>query len=116
LQFHLDEKTYAALPSMDQGKDGERLSRDSFEHPGTICNLSLAAVKDGICLNSDDLGIWFIPYSDIETYLNTHPIEEPNPLTPGVAIQVRVPPPEDDAESQVIGDMIDPAIRAMSFR
>jgi hypothetical protein len=101
---------------MDQGKEGERLSRDSFEHPGTICNLSVAAVKDGICLNSDDLGIWFIPYRDIEEYLSTHPLQESNSTPPGVALQVKTPPPADDAESQVIGDMIDPAVRAMSFR
>jgi hypothetical protein len=66
-------------------------------------------------LNSDNLGIWFLPFSDIEAYLQTHVEEELNPGQP-VPLTVKIPPPEDDAESQVIGDMIDPAIRAMSFR
>ena len=116
LRFSLTDTTYSALPPSDQRQSGDRLSREAFEHPGTICNLTAAAVKGGICLNSDDLGIWFIPYRDIDAYVLKHPGKELDLPAPGAPVPAKIPSAKNDAESQVIGDMIDPALRAVSFR
>ena len=115
LQFVLEDQLLAGLPLMYRDGKDNRWKRSNLERPGTECNLSTIAVEDGICLNSDNLGIWFLPYRDIETYLKTHATEEPSPEPPA-PVAVKIPPREEDAESQVIGDMIDPAIRAVSFR
>ena len=55
--------------------------------------------------------VWFLPYSDMDTCLKTHATQTPG-LAPAVTPQVRIPP---DAQSQVIGDMIDPAKTEDSF-
>lgn len=114
LQFILGEKNRAILSAMYHAKEGEKSELDYLEQPGQGANLAIIAAKDGICLMSDNVGVWFIPYGDIDGYLKTHTAAEPT-SPPDIAMPT-IPPPEDDAESQVIGDMIDPAIRATSFR
>lgn len=67
-----------------------------------------------LCLVSRNLGAWFIPLSDLDAWVKENPslasmdADQPQAM--------RIPPPEDDAESRVIGDMIDPAEAANSFR
>jgi hypothetical protein len=95
-------------------KEGKNSELDYLEQPGQGANLAVIAAKDGICLMSDNVGVWFIPYGDIDAYLKTHAAAKPT--SPPDIVMPTLPPPEDDAESQVIGDMIDPAIRAISFR
>ena len=114
LQFILGEKNRAILPTMYQKKEGEKSELDYLEQPGQGANLAVIAAKDGICLMSDNVGVWFIPYGDIDAYLKTHAAAKPT--SPPDIVMPTLPPPEDDAESQVIGDMIDPAVRANSFR
>jgi hypothetical protein len=115
LQFVVDDKTRSALPALYRGQTGDRWSVDSFQRPGYSCNLRMITTHDGICLNSDDLGIWFLSYADIESYLKTHAIEDPEPA-PTMAVTNKIPPPQDDAQSQVIGEMVDPADRTISMR
>jgi hypothetical protein len=113
LQFILGGPARDALPTLYQGKAGDRWSVDSFQQPGFGCNLCMMAVKDGICLNSDDLGVWFVPYSEIESYLKTHPTKGQDTEST-VASTDKIPPPQEDAQSQIVGEMIDPAVRTVS--
>jgi hypothetical protein len=116
LKFLLDEKTYASLPPLYHKGTEPKFSLEDLESPGKDCNPSVVAVNEGICLCSDDLGIWFIPYSDIESYLNTHTAEELIAPPDHVVPAVKIPPPEDDAQSRVIGGMVDPGSPYISFR
>jgi hypothetical protein len=116
LKFVLDEKDYASLPPLYHIGKEAKFSFADLESPGKDCNPSIAAVKEGICLCSDDLGIWFIPFSDIESYMDTHKAEELVPPPDQAGPAVKIPPPEDDAQSQVIGGMIDPGAPGIPFR
>jgi hypothetical protein len=115
LRFAMDEDTFAALPDYIRLAKDDRLKRTNLENPGYRANLSLGTDEDGIFLCCDDLGFWSIPYADIESYLKKHS-EEEQASAPPVATDWKIPPPEDDAQSRVIGDMIDPVMRAVSFR
>lgn len=115
LQFVLDPGTRAALVPIYKGKNGDSSSMDSIEQPRVQSNAHIIAAKDGICLTGGNAGVWFIPYSDMDTYLKTHATEKSG-LAPETIPLVKIPPREDDAESQVIGDMIDPAKAEDSFR
>ncbi len=115
LRFVLDEQTRAALaPVFDRGKQDQSTLKN-LAQPGLASNLSVIAAQEGVYLSSENVGIWFIPYRDITDYLQTHASEEPD-AAPHEVTPAVIPPPEEDAESQVIGDMIDPAIRDRSFR
>jgi hypothetical protein len=116
LKFVLDEKTFASLPPLYQSGTEARFSRESMESPGKGCNPSIAAVREGICLCSDDLGIWLIPYHEIESYLDNHVAEELVAPAAPVGPLIKIPPPEDDVQSRVIGDMVDPGSPYISFR
>ena len=112
LQFVLDSETRAALVPIFEDKIGDSSSKASLEQPRVS---HLIAAKDGICLTGGNAGVWFIPYSDMDAYLKTHATEKTG-LAPKIIPLVKIPPREDDAQSQVIGDMIDPAKAEDSFR
>ena len=47
-------------------------SQDEIEHPDTsIIPPILVTTKQGLCLKLICVGFWFIPYGDIDTYLNS---------------------------------------------
>jgi hypothetical protein len=115
LQFVLDEKNRAVIARTRVGWNEPKPLLDNLNELRAQEKLRVLATKDAICLLSGDLGIWFLYYDDIETYLKTHPTDEPG-LMPSIAQTIKIPSPEDDAQSQVCGYMIDPVIRCDCYR
>jgi hypothetical protein len=109
-RFDWDAKLAARLDKYESASSSIRQRADQQ----TITDFFLA--NDTLCLISHDAGAWFIPASGLDAWIKQHPALA-NQLAATEAVQtVSIPPPENDAESRVIGDMIDPAKAEDSFR
>jgi hypothetical protein len=75
LEFHLDDQARTALSNLPPGMPVTwKLSQT--EHPDTTIypssEVQFVGTKQGLCIESENLGFWFLPYSDIDAYLAAH--------------------------------------------
>ncbi len=74
LEFHLDEKSRAIL-SVKPEHAPATWDFHWIEHPDTTVYpsdfISFHAAKQGLYLQSANVGFWFLPYGDIAAYLNS---------------------------------------------
>lgn len=86
LRFQLDDRARADLAAKPDGAPALWLPTE-IEHPDTIRypgpGVHLFCTESGICLEPMDLGFWYLPYSDLEAYLQA----QPSPLPASVEVQ-----------------------------
>jgi hypothetical protein len=74
LRFQLDDKARADLAAKPDGAPA-LWAPSQIEHPDTNKypgpGVHLFCTETGICLEPMDLGFWYLPYADIEAYLNS---------------------------------------------
>jgi hypothetical protein len=76
LNFHMDDVTRAALAPIysDKNQPAPEWTLDKVENPGSpFFSLNLLTTNEGLCLVSYVGGFWFLPYADIDSYLNSIP-------------------------------------------
>ncbi len=72
LTFRLDDATRAQLAPTFQNASNrpDAWTLESVEHPdNTFARIGLLTTPTGLCLTSDNGGVWFVPYADIDKYL-----------------------------------------------
>jgi hypothetical protein len=76
LRFHLDDRARADLMVKPAGAPWTWIP-GGIEHPDTPNSpdngVHLFCTETGICIEPFNVGFWFLPYSDIDAYLKTHP-------------------------------------------
>jgi len=78
LSFHLDDTTRAALASkeirlFEWTPDKLEHPEESFTQANTSMFYQFVGTEQGVCFVYDTNGFWFLPYSDIDAYLKSHP-------------------------------------------
>jgi len=77
LQFHFDDQTravFSKLSAEDRSPTG--MEFDEMEHPRGRTLMFLVVTHQGLCFRYSFNGFWFLPFSDIDTYLKTHPADK----------------------------------------
>jgi hypothetical protein len=105
LRFQLDDRTRADLASKPDGAPALWLPTE-IEHPDTIRypgpGVHLFCTDSGICFVPMDLGFWYLPYADLEAYLQAQPSQAP------VSVEVQTATPAKPSPSPSSEDKIDP--------
>jgi len=74
LRFQLDDRARCDLATKPAGAPALWLPT-GIEHPDTIrfpgSGVEVIGTETGICLVPMDLGFWYLPYADLESYLNS---------------------------------------------
>lgn len=102
------------LSAAEDQKTGKSLV-ESMEHPDRNDIVQLSGGESGICLVNRNGGVWFVPFADINAFLK----DQAGKISSSALAAMdtaKIPRKEDDVESRVIGDMIDPARAEDSFR
>jgi hypothetical protein len=72
LNFHFNDTDRAAM-AKHPGRLPNGWAIDELEHPHSPFEPHVLGTRQGLCLRLMIAGFWFIPYSDIESYMKTLP-------------------------------------------
>jgi hypothetical protein len=96
LEFHLDDHARSQLS--EKPTDAPvTWAAGQIEHPDTTVypdsNVQMFSTKIGLVLQPANVGFWFLPYSDIDAYLNAHSTSPSASSTTGSSLTPTPPRP-----------------------